>query len=217
MHGSRLSACATVLLGLFAALPGSATACGTGKLLFEDKFTQRPAWINPSADAAAGATGLIVREKTANGYWLAGPPQPYANVEVCVTVSAQSGSADQAAAGISFFFHDTNTFYRAMVSNISGEFAVERRLPTQWSFVLPYLTNPAVRKGPTADNEISVKISGTHVLMLLNDKPVAEFDGAVAYVNDTRSSYAGLAWVTYDSNAPHYAFVFKNLQIREPQ
>ena len=128
-----------------------------------------------------------------------------------------AGGADPAAAGLAFFLYNTNNFYRALVSNISGEFTVERRTPTQWTPLYPFLTSAAIRKGATADNEISVKMSGNHALLSVNDKPVAEFDAAVAYVNDAQSTFVDLAWVTYDSTAPAFSFTFKNLQVRETQ
>ncbi len=193
-----------------------ALGCGTGKVLYEEKFATAPAWSS-GPDKSAGPNGLTITENTANTTWFAGPPDAYGAGEICLTVSAQAPESVDATAGISFYFFNSENYYRAAVSNISGTFIVERRVAGQWVTIIPFSGNPAIHKGPTAENEISVKLSGTHGLMSVNGTPVGEFDAAVAFVNDKRQSYLDLSWGSYPTDKPAFTFVFKDLQIREAQ
>jgi hypothetical protein len=210
---SRFAMASTVVLAL-AAAGGSAAACGTGKLLLEEKFATVPAWAT-GPEKAAGPNGLTITENLANTTWFAGPPDPYGNSEICVTVSAQAPETVDATAGVAVYFFNSENYYRAAVSNVAGTFLVERRLAGQWVTVIPFSSSPAIRKGPTAENEISVKLSGPHAVVSVNDTPVGEFDAAVAFVNDKRQSFVDLSWGSYPTDKPAFTFVLKNLQIRE--
>jgi hypothetical protein len=194
-----------------------AFACGSGKVLYEEKFAAFPAWIAAVPEKAVGANGLVITESTANTTWYQGPPDAYGSAEFCMTVSAQASGSDVAAAGVAVYVFNADNYYRVAVSNISGQFSVERRMAGQWTVMMPYTSNPAIRTGPTAENEISVRTSGTHAVVSMNDKIVAEFDAAVAFVNDKRQSYLDLIWIGYASDKPAYTFTFKDLQVREAQ
>ena len=211
----RLSLTMTVVLAL-ATASGPASACGAGKLIYEEKFATVPAWAS-GPDKAAGPNGLTITESVANTTWYAGPPDPYGSPEICVTVSAQAPESVDATAGISFYFFNNENYYRAAVSNVAGTFIVERRLAGQWVTVIPFSSSSAIRKGPTAENELSVKLSGPHAVVSVNDTPVGEFDAAVAFVNDKRQSFVDLSWGSYPTDKPAFTFVVKNLQIREAQ
>jgi len=166
----RLSLAITVVLAL-ATVSGPASACGAGKLLYEEKFTALPAWA-PGPEKSAGPNGLTITENVANTTWFAGPPDGYANAEICVTLSAQGPETVGATAGLAFYFFNSENYYRAAISNIAGTFVVERRLLGQWTTVIPFSSAATIRRGATAENEISVKLIGSHALVSVNDKPV---------------------------------------------
>lgn len=211
----RLSLAMTVVLAL-ATVSGPASACGAGKLLYEEKFTALPAWA-PGPEKSAGPNGLTITENVANTTWFAGPPDGYANAEICVTLSAQGPETVGATAGLAFYFFNSENYYRAAISNIAGTFVVERRLLGQWTTVIPFSSAATIRRGAAAENEISVKLIGSHALVSVNDKPVGEFDAAVAFVNENRQSFVDLSWASYATDNPAFTFVFKNMQIREAQ
>jgi hypothetical protein len=213
---SRLAVSAIIALSLVAGARSPAFACGGGKLLYEEKFATIPAWASGS-DKSAGPNGLTITENAANTTWFTGPPDPYGNAEICVTVSAQGPESVDATAGLAFYFFNSENYYRAAVSNIAGTFLVERRQAGQWVTVIPFSSSPAIRKGPTAENEIGLRLSGTHVLVSVNDKPVGEFDAAVAFVNDKRQSYFDVSWGSYPTDKPAFTFVVKDLQVRDLQ
>jgi|SRR5579872_3950429 len=215
INPSRLALAAIVALP-FAGMASPSFACGAGKLLYEEKFATLPAWAS-GPDKSAGANGLTITENVANTTWFAGPPDGYANTEICVTVSAQGPESVDATAGMAVYFFNSENYYRVAVSNVSGTFIVERRLAGQWVTIIPFSSSPAIRKGPTAENEISVRLSGTHALVSVNDKPVGEFDAGVAFINDKRQSYLDLSWGSYPTDKPAFTFVFKDMQVREAQ
>jgi hypothetical protein len=204
----------SVAVCLAASATSPAAACGSGKLIFEDKLATVPSWASGS-DKSAGPNGLTITENLANTTWFSGPPDGYASAELCVTVSAQGPESVDATAGVLFYFFNSENYYRAAVSNIAGTFLVERRQAGQWVPIIPFASSPVIRKGPTAENELSIRLSGTHALVSVNDKPVGEFDAAVAFINDKRQSYFDLSWGSYPSDKPAFTFLFKDMQIRE--
>jgi len=206
---------AVSFLALVAASP--AFACGNGKLLFEEKFAAIPAWIAASPEKSVGPNGLTIAESAGDTTWYQGPPEPFGNAEFCVTVSAQASGSDLASAGIAFRGFNADNYYRVAVNNISGEFNVIRRQAGQWIVIIPDAASPAIRKGPTAENEVSVKMSGIHALISVNDTPVAELNAPAAFVNDKRQNYVNVIWISYPSTKPSYTFIFKNFQVREAQ
>lgn len=214
---SRLALSATIVLSLAAGMASPSFGCGSGKLLYEEKFATMPAWIAASPEKSVGPNGLSITESTGDTTWFQGPPDAYGNAETCVTVSAQAAGSDGASAGIAFYVFNSDNYFRVAVSNITGEFNVMRRTAGQWAVIIPDALNPAIRKGPTAENEVSVKTSGTHAVLSVNDTPVGELDAPVAFVNDKRQTYVDIMWIGYASAKPAYTFVFKDLQVRAPQ
>ncbi len=190
--------------------------CGNGMLLFEEKFDKVPAWVpqNPQYSMSASNGALIVAENQSDTSWYFGPPNPYRNYEICVTVSAQAANTDEAAAGIVFFLFGSENYYRLLVNNITGTFAVERRMAGQWIIVIPWSVSSAIRKGPSAENEVAIKTAGTQATAIINDKPQADFNVPVIFVNERGESFVDLSFGGYQSAKPDYKFLFKNLQIR---
>ncbi len=214
---THVASAAIVVLSLAVGAAPPAAACGGGKLLYGEKFATLPAWIAASPEKSVGPNGLSITESTGDTTWFQGPPDAYGNAEICVTVSAQAAGSDGASAGIAFYVFNSDNYFRVAVSNITGEFNVMRRTAGQWAVIIPDATNQAIRKGPTAENEVSVKTSGTHAVLSVNDTPVAELDAPVAFANDKRQTFIDIMWIGYASAKPAFTFVFKDLQVREPQ
>lgn len=213
----RLAGWMTLATAVAAGVAAPASACGTGKLLFEEKFAAMPAWIGATPEKTVGPNGLTITENLANTVWFQGPPDPYANVEVCAIVSAQASAGESAAAGLGVYSFNAENYYRVAISNISGEFSIERRMTGQWITLAPFASTPVIRTGPTAENELSIKMSGNHALVSINDKPVGEFDAAVTFVNEKHQNYLNIVWVSYAGEKIANTYVFKDLQVRELQ
>jgi hypothetical protein len=160
----------------------AAQACGSGKILFQDKFTAiDPRWNLDAVDAtrSVGADGLT---KTLNaGDFILPLSQAglYDNYQLCATMTMKypddkSGSF----IGIIFWADDIYNRYQFTFSSLDGTYSVGRIQKDKVLTQIPWgAPSPAVHKESGVENEVSVTVNGNHAVFAINDQKVAELDG----------------------------------------
>ena len=82
----------SLIIGLLASTTGAA-ACGSGKLIFEDKFATLDSWTFDGSDAemvAPGPNGLVAKVPPGKTASALHQPDRYDNFEVCASFEAKS-------------------------------------------------------------------------------------------------------------------------------
>lgn len=191
---------------------GAANACGNGKLLFEEKFAQRPAYIAEDA-AIKYDGGVMIETRTQYLAWVQWPLTTYRDYEVCAKVNANSDKLEKGAplAGLAFFVFNEAHYARILVSNVEGSFRIDMRSGQNWLVLISPSVHQSINKGATAENEISVSTRGNFALVRINGKVVAELNIPMGSMDG--KTLSGLA----RQSAPEGQSVLriKDFQIRE--
>ena len=95
MKRARILAGLIGAMGLALAWSGSAFACGSGKILFEDKFSNLdPSWGITLGDGWSVGQGLKMTMKPNDSDLYLSQASLYDNYEVCMTVTSQFAGDD---------------------------------------------------------------------------------------------------------------------------
>jgi hypothetical protein len=165
----------------------TATACGSGKLLFEDQFeTLNPAWgfvLDPSTETVGG-----------NGYVATFPPNSYrrgvsqlsyfSDYELCHTFKADFKCTDPNAcesspqAGAIFWGADKDNFYVFSVAPAYSTYSLSRLQNGKWLNPIGWTNLPAGKKLASGQAfTMGVQVKGSHAILMVDDLTVVEFDG----------------------------------------
>jgi hypothetical protein len=178
MNRTRIIAPLVGAVGLALAWSASAIACGSGKILFEDKFDKLdPAWGVTLGDGWSVGQGLKMILKPGDTETHLNQASLYDNYEVCMTVSGQFTGDDTIDPYIIFWGADSDNFYEAGVGPHYGKYTVWRKQRTKWLNPVAWTETPTVKKGSGAVNEVSVTVNGNHVVIDINGQQVTEFNG----------------------------------------
>lgn len=172
----------SIALGVTGMLLGSvdvAWSCGTGNVLFEDKFdTIDPSWALPEDPARSnGPDGLSFKWDPNKSLTPLNQSGYYENYEVCADVSMKFPENGAGSIGIAFWGIDSTNYYVLDVSPVSGQFAVYRSQKGKYLTPIKWTANEAVKTGQGAVNHLSVVVNGNKATITINDKKVAEFKG----------------------------------------
>jgi hypothetical protein len=178
MKRARILAALVGALGLAVAWSASAFACGSGKILFEDKFANLdPSWGITLGDGWSVGQGLKMTMKPGDYNTYLNQTSLYDNYEVCLTVSAQLTGDDSVDPYVIFWGTDSDNFYEAGVSPHYGKYSVWRKQHDKWLSPVNWTVTPAVKKNAGDANEISVTVNGNHAVININGQKVIEFNG----------------------------------------
>lgn len=161
-------------------LTWSATAgwsCGNGKLLFEEKFAQRPGYIAEDA-AIKYDGGSMIETRTQHLAWVNWPSSAYRDYEACAKINANSDKLVKGAplAGLAFFVFNAANYARILINNVEGSFQIDMRSGQSWTVLISWSLHQSINKGVTAENQISVSTRGNFALIRINGKEVAELN-----------------------------------------
>jgi hypothetical protein len=172
-----------VLSVSFAIIVASATyadACGSGKVILQDKFEMLdPAWgFDPESTIRSnGPDGLTYKLGPDNFVNLLNQSGIYDNYEVCAVFSSTVPENSDAYVSINFWASDYDNLYGTDVFPARGTFDVYRVQRKKFLTPVSATSNPAIVKGINATNEISVTVNGHKGTLVINGKKVIDFTG----------------------------------------
>jgi hypothetical protein len=192
---------------------GNAAACGSGKLVFEDKFTTLdPAWaIEKEYNSLnAGPDGLTIVLNPGQNVGALNRFGAYKNFEICIStvVSKEAGSDDMFA--LRFWTPDGNDEYWAVAWVATSTFIVNRYVNNNPSAIISQTVNSSMMQ-VGGENEFSVSVSGNKGTFSINGKKLADFNGQPP----PNGSIFGFNVNSGKSDKSPVTFVLKDLQLRE--
>jgi 3-keto-disaccharide hydrolase len=213
-RASRI-ALAGLIVGAACAVSGIALACGTGKVLFEDKFEALdPSWNIPATAGAAGKDGLSVESAPNTVFNRLNQSSLYDNYEVCITYALQFGDPQSnSAVAILFWGADTSNYYGFFTSPVSGSYALWRVQRGKWLNPIAWTPSPVVTKGAGSLNEVSVKVVGNKGTLTINNQKVTDFTGQPP----ENGSLIGFELDTGGNDKSPSTLVLKSIEVREAQ
>jgi hypothetical protein len=166
---------ATALAGWIAA-GGAAHACGTGPLLYQDKFqTLDPAWnAGPNVTASSGAMDITIAKGSAATLISQANLYNQPAIEICATVKMVSGpgnSGDSAVAGLLFWSDTPDDYTISEIAPASGSSAVWLHTVKGFEQRVAWRTVPGLNAAVGGTNDLDVVVKGPHAVFSANGKP----------------------------------------------
>jgi hypothetical protein len=177
MSGCRVLA---LSVGIIIAGVDGALACGSGKLLVEDKFeTLDPAWgfDKTSPGRSNGPGGLIYKFNPADNIDLLNQAGLYDNYEVCAVFATEVPANAGAWVAVNFWGNDKNNVYEADIYPTFGTFGVVRYQNKKSLTPVTTTDSDTINKGTSVTNEISVTVNGNKATIAINGKKAIDFTG----------------------------------------
>jgi hypothetical protein len=211
-----MSGCRVLVLsvGIIVAGGDAALACGSGKLLIEDKFeTLDPAWGFEQNDAARsnGPGGLVYKLDPNDSIDLLNQAGLYDNYEVCAVFATEFPANAGGWVGVNFWGDDKNNVYEADIYPTSGAFGVGRYQNKKFLNPVPSQDSDAINKGTSVTNEISVTVNGNKATIAINGKKAIDFTGQPP----EGGSLFGLTFGTRKDDTGPSTIAVKDIQLRE--
>ncbi|KAB2939370.1 MAG: hypothetical protein K8F92_16280 [Hyphomicrobium sp.] len=163
------------------AIDTATPVCGTGKLLFDDAFTEHDANWGMKDSQFAVTGGEAVFSPT--------PGTPalrwnrvfvFGDIDACASIHLANVTTDPTAsyAGLVFWVQDSRNYYQAVMAP-NGYFTVARivdgkavaKRPVEWTKIA------AIKTGAKEKNTLRVTTKGADVQIAINGKPAASFTG----------------------------------------
>lgn len=213
----KITCIGLLIAGIFAAGIGGATACGKGKLIFEDKFAKiDPSWVvsmssNVSQQPTPEARGLaFTLPPGAAGDLTRSGAESF---EVCALVVAHKSALNAKTWGvvaqIFFWRADYDHSYKALAVE-DGRYWVNRRdSADHFANITPILADASLW-GPDA-NELDLRIKGNAGSFSVNGKKIGNFTGDPP----SGGGKLGISFVTDEKNAATETVYLKDFQLRE--
>ncbi len=180
MGGVKLSAYVLGLTLSALAMVQSAMACGSGKILFDDRFASSdPTWNMSAINEfrSFGANGLTFKMKPNTVYTYLNQSGYYDDYEICADVTMQFDAKSNGYLGIAFWGIDTDNLYILDVSPAVGQYAVYRGQKGKFLQPIKWADAAAIKTGTGATNALSVAVKGNRAVITINGQKVAEFNG----------------------------------------
>jgi Domain of Unknown Function (DUF1080) len=170
-----LMAAALALGGELAAT--EATACGNGKVIFEDKFeTLDPSWGNASNRKNVENGALVLKPESGRSVWAISESDYYSDAAICVDATVTNGTPEFAYHSIVFWFQDSSNFYELGVWP-NGKIDVERWRNGKILYPVSNTEVPALKKGLGQTNSLEVETKGNMATVYVNGTKIVEFKG----------------------------------------
>lgn len=215
MHRAHvIAACLALSLGFIFATLDWATACGTGKLILEDKFaTLDPAWgfAEKNDERSNGPDGLTYKLPPGENVDLLNQSGLNDNYEVCATFTSEGLNDSGDYVGVNFWSVDQDNDYEADIFPAEGTFAVYRYQNKRSLNPVAVTDSAAINKGPNATNEVSVAVNGRTATFSVNGKTVSQFNG---FPPDGGSLFGFNIGISKKAKEPG-TVVLKSIQLRE--
>lgn len=215
MHRTRVIVSVLALfLGFIFATLDWAAACGTGKLLLEDKFDSLdPAWgfSEKNDERSNGADGLTYKLPPGENVDLLNQSGLNENYEVCATFVTDLPEDSGAYVGVNFWSVDYDNDYEAAIFPAEGTFAVYREQNKRSLTPVSVTDSAAINKGLKATNEVSVAVNGNKATLAINGKTAITFSG---FPPDGGSLFGFNFGVSKKAKGPS-TIVLKTIQLRE--
>jgi hypothetical protein len=176
MLGLRLGA-AAVALALFAG-SGTAEACGTGKVLFEDSFeTLQSTWGKADEELMVENGSLLMKPKANFTFWAPNTASIYDDVDVCAEVtSVEVSNPGNSFVGLVFWYEDDKNFYTLEI-DADGYASIWRRQNGRWLSQVDWIETDSLKAGIGSTNELRVVTKGKMASYYLNGKLFREVMG----------------------------------------
>jgi hypothetical protein len=174
MSGFRLGAAVIAIL----ATAGAAEACGSGKVVFEDKFTTlAPTWGAAGEELDVSNGQLVMKPKANYTYWLPNTASVYDDIDMCAqTTSIAAIDPSNGFAGLVFWYIDDSNFY-TFEYDATGSAAVFRRQRGKWLKQIDWQKADALKPGDGSTNELRVVTLGNKATFFINGKKFNEITG----------------------------------------
>jgi hypothetical protein len=193
---------------------GSAIACGSGKVLFEDKFdTLDPAWGFPDKDddRSNGPGGLVYKLAPADHATFLNQAGLYDDYEVCVLFNIEGPDNGYGYVSADFWGSNNDNFYGADIYPIQGTYDVYRVERSKTLYPVSEKSDASIVKGSKTDNEISVTVKGNKSTVAFNGKKVIDFTGQPP----DGGSVFGFSFGTSKDDSGPSTLTIKSIQVRE--
>lgn len=164
---------------VFTLLAPAAFACEgqTGKVIFEDKFTDDSGgWNFDEANGlvlkAPGATLMAVASDS--GTYVSALNQTFTATggDFCTEVALPPDAAKiKAGMGVIFWGKDSSNFWAA-TAFADGRVILAKRANDQWSTIVDTKTNNVVKTGPTDVNSVRVVVKNGTITIIVNKQTV---------------------------------------------
>jgi hypothetical protein len=193
----------------------SASACGTGKLLFEDKFAAlNPAWgFGPTDPARSnGPQGLVYKFQPDVGITLLNEASLYNDYEICGVFTTQGPADGGLYVGLQFWADDKNNYYEVDVYPVYGLWTMLRVQNGKFLQPVQNQASAAIVKGINATNELRVTVVGSTATIVINGKKMMDFAG----FPPQGGSLFGISLGTEKQDTDSSILTVKDFQLREP-
>lgn len=176
MHGLRLGAAAVGFVVL--AGSGTAQACGSGKVLFEDSFdTLQTTWGKQDEELMVDNGQLIMKPKENFTFWAPNSAAVYDDVDVCAEVtSVEVANPGNSFVGLVFWYADDKNFYTLEI-DADGYASIWRRQNGRWLSQVDWVQTDSLKSGVGSTNELRVVTKGRVASYYLNGQLFSEAMG----------------------------------------
>jgi hypothetical protein len=192
------------------ATTGAYAACGTGKLVFSDKFDTLNSKEWGTADKWMSVnSGKLTIAETDGGFYTAYDGRKYRDVDYCVLATLTEGT-DLASSygGLMFWTRNSDDFYAFHIT-LDG-YANVYRYDGDWTAIIDDRVFNGVKQGVGAVNELRVVTHGSSATFYINGQ---KFD-TITDKHAPGTSSIGL--VVQSPSKGKATYNFDNLEIREP-
>jgi hypothetical protein len=192
-----------------------AEACGTGKVLFEDKFdTLNPVWgFGPNVPQRSIGPNGLTYSLTGNDVSAdrLNQAELYQDHEICTVYSAKVPEKSNTQVGINFWASDDKNMYSLYVYPFWGTYTILRYQNNKVLKPIPVTAADAIHKGTDVTNEIDVVLKGNKATLVINGTKVTEFSG---HAPDGGGFFGFLIYPGKDDPGPSTVNL-KSIQVRE--
>ncbi len=185
--------------------------CPGANVLLEDSFSRlQPTWGGDVDAVSVDGGQLVVTPGAAMETWIASNAGVYDDLDMCANVTTVKGvAADEAKAGIVFWYEDVNNFYVFQLAP-NGRASVLRRQRGKWLEQVRWRTAENANEGDGAVNELRATITGADAVLYVNGAEFARFEG----VPPENGQQIGLFAASPESEPA--TFSFDNLRVTKP-
>jgi hypothetical protein len=189
-------------------------ACGSGELLFEEKFaTLDPAWGFSETDESRtnGADGLTYKLKPNDSRFLLNQASLYDDYEVCVTFTTETPEKAGTYVAVDIWGVDAKNVYEVDILPASGNYSVYRFQNNKLLKPVPLRKHDSINVGTKVTNELSVVVKGSKGSITINGKKVGDFTGKPP----EGGSLVGVNFGTYDDDGGPSTITVSDFQVRK--
>lgn len=212
-YGLSISRLGVLAAGLLVCM-SEAMACGSGKLILEEKFESLdPAWGFSDKDDTRknGPDGLTYTLQPGDNIFLLNQASLYNDYEVCAVFTTEAPAEAGTYVAVDVWGTDADNVYEVDILPISGSYSVYRFQNKKMLKPVPLRSHESIAKGASATNELSVAVKGNKGSITINGKKVADFTGQPP----EGGSLFGVNFGTLKQDSGPSTVTVKSVQLRE--